>query len=367
MQQGRAFATQVAFAMLLPLLLVGCGKAGYYLHLAGGQWDLLSSRTPISSVISDPNTPPALAEALREVLAVRQFAIDSLALPDNGSYTTYVDLQRDAVVWNVMATPRYSLEALERCHWFVGCLAYQGFFDPRRADVLAAELAEQGWDAMVAPVPAYSTLGRFKDPVVSSMLAWGRSALLGTVIHEMTHERLFIASDTTFNESYASFVEAEGLRQWQALRGTEADPDDRLRQQRRREFIEMVLTTRAQLAVDYVVLAGDDDALETAKQARFTDLRQRYQQRRDHEWNGWRGYDAWFDRPLNNAHLLPFGLYDEWVPAFATLFDQVGRDWPAFHEAVKQLGNLPTETRHERLEQLLASTPCEVSANPECG
>ncbi len=352
---------------LLPLLLTGCGKVGYYAHLAGGQWDLLSSRIPISSVISDPATPPALADALREVLEVRQFAIDRLALPDNGSYTTYVDLQRDAVVWNVMATPRYSLAAMERCHWFVGCLAYQGFFDPQRAQAHAAALADDGWDVMVAPVPAYSTLGRFRDPVVSSMLASGRSALLGTVIHEMTHERLFISGDTAFNESYASFVEAEGLRQWRAQQGADAEPEDRLWQQRRRAFIAMVLATREQLTADYAALAGDDDALEAAKQSRFAELRQRYQQHRDEQWNGWAGYDAWFDRPLNNAHLLPFGLYDEWVPAFAALYEQVGRDWAAFHDAVNVLGNLPEDARHTKLEQLLASTPCEVSAKPECG
>jgi predicted aminopeptidase len=353
--------------LLLLVMLSGCGKVGYYLHLAEGQWQLSAARTPIGKVIAAPETPAGLAAALRDVRDVRAFAIDTLALPDNGSYTHYVDLHRDYVVWNVMAAPAYSLEARETCHWFVGCLAYRGYFAQARAEAEVARLSAEGWDAMVSPVPAYSTLGKFRDPVLNTMLRGGVAALLGTVIHEMTHERLFVPGDTAFNESYASFVEHEGLRQWRAARDRAPDAQEAMLARRRRQFVGLVLDTREQLARDYAAHAGDPAALAAAKHAAFDALRQRYRHLRDQDWGGWTGYDAWFDRPLNNAHLLPFGLYDQWVPAFAALFDRVAGDWPAFHTAVERLAQLPPDARHARLAQLLASSPCTASNDQECG
>jgi len=367
MQLRRSMSSILLLAALSTATLSGCGKAGYYLHLAEGQWELMSARTPINAVISAPETSVGLADALREVQDVRAFAIDTLGLPDNGSYTHYADLKRDYVVWNVMAAPEYSLQAREACHWFVGCLAYQGFFELSRAEAEAARLTAEGWDARVIPVPAYSTLGKFRDPVLNTMMRGGIAPLLGTVIHEMTHEQLFVPGDTAFNESYASFVEQEGLRQWQAARGHSPDANGAALARRRREFVQLVLDTRARLEVDYVTHAGDEVALTAAKRAAFADLQQRYRTTRDQQWDGWRGYDSWFDRTLNNADLLPFGLYDEWVPAFAMLFEQADGNWRAFHDAVSAIGELPPDARHAKLEQLLAFSKCTASNDQECG
>jgi predicted aminopeptidase len=340
-------------ALLLLLAgLSGCTRVGYYSHLAQGQWQLWQARTPIDRLLADPQTDPALAEALREVLAARRFAVDSLALPDNGSYTRYADLGREAVVWNVFASPRYSLRPRETCHPLVGCLAYEGYFDRDRAERRAAGLAAEGWDVMVSPVPAYSTLGWFDDPVLNTMMGWRRSQLIGTVFHELAHQRLFIADDTAFNESYASFVERAGLHAWQARQGS-VDPEDTLLRERRQAFIRLVMDARSALAARYAE-GGDDADLAADKRATFEQLRADYAALRDAQWNGWTGYDAWFSQALNNAHLLPFGLYDQWVPAFAALFAQQGNDWSAFHAAAAALGALPASEREARLQQLLA-------------
>ena len=141
--------------LLLLVMLSGCGKVGYYLHLAEGQWQLSAARTPIGKVIAAPETPAGLAAALRDVRDVRAFAIDTLALPDNGSYTHYVDLHRDYVVWNVMAAPAYSLEARETCHWFVGCLAYWATSRrraPRPKWRTSAPKAETPWSRRCPPI-----------------------------------------------------------------------------------------------------------------------------------------------------------------------------------------------------------------------
>lgn len=343
---------RAAFLLLLLTSLTGCARLGYYTHLAQGQWQLLQARTPIERLLADPQTDPALAEALREVLAARRFAVDTLALPDNGSYTRYADLGREAVVWNVFATPRYRLRPRETCHLLVGCLAYEGYFDRARAERRAAALADEGWDTMVAPVPAYSTLGWFDDPVLNTMMGWRRGQLIGTVFHELAHQRLFIADDTAFNEGYASFVEREGLRAWQARQGA-VDPEDALLSARRQAFIRLVMDARRALAARYAE-GGDEIALAAAKRAAFDQLRADYATLRDTQWDGWTGYDAWFAQDLNNAHLLPFGLYDQWVPAFAALFTQQGNDWPAFHAAAAALGAAPAAEREARLQQLLA-------------
>lgn len=347
----------IRWALLLTtcLLLPGCGTLGYYGHLASGQWQLMSARVPIAPLLHDPSTEPALAATLQEVLALRRFAVDQLDLPDSRSYTLYADLGRDAAVWNVLAAPRYALTAREFCSWLVGCLAYQGFFDRSRAEASAALLRDAGWDVQVAPVTAYSTLGWFADPVLNTMVRQGRLRLLSTVIHELAHERLFIKGDTAFNESYASFVEAEGWRQWQAYLGETPDHDDLLRMQRQRDFVRLVMEARTSLEAAYAEHAGDETALAAAKASGFQALRDQYVELRDDAWSGWPGYDAWFDRPLNNAHLLPFALYDQWVDAFAALFAQSGRDWPRFHAAAAALGALPEEAREAQLEALTAA------------
>lgn len=341
--------------LLLLASLSGCARLSYYSHLAQGHWQLLQARTPIERLLADPQTDPALAEALREVLAARRFAVDTLALPDNGSYTRYADLGREAVVWNVFAAPRFDLQPRETCHPLVGCLAYEGYFDRARAERRAAALADEGWDTMVAPVSAYSTLGWFDDPVLNTMMGWRRSQLIGTVFHELAHQRLFIADDTAFNESYASFVEREGLRVWQARRGGSDAEALRLRE-RRADVLRLVMAARASLAAIYAA-GGDAEVLAAAKQAVFEQLRADHARLRETRWDGWDGYDAWFAQALNNAHLLPFGLYDGWVPAFAALYAEVGGEWPAFHAAAEALGRQAATERAARLQALMAATP----------
>jgi predicted aminopeptidase len=317
--------------LLLVMLLNGC--ASYYGQLGEGQLRLLSQRQPISRVVADPATPAELRQRLQLAGAARDFASAQLALPENDSYRSYVDLQRPYVVWNVFATEEFSVAAREHCFPIAGCVAYRGYFAQGRARGAAALLAEQGW---------------FDDPLLSSMLRRDDARLVAVIIHELAHQRFYLLGDTTFNESYASFVEQEGLRQWYASRG-EMPPAGE--DAHRRAFIEQVLTSRARLEQLY---AGDlsPEQMRKEKAAEFERLRREYRALRDRHWPGDTRYDAWLAAPLNNARLLPFGLYDQWVPAFARLFEEQGSDWQAFHRAVEKLGGLPSARRLEELERL---------------
>ncbi|WP_212629513.1 aminopeptidase [Pseudomonas sp. KB-10] len=333
---------------LLALLLGGCSTVDYYAHLGQGQWQLLQARKPVERMLQDPATDPDLARRLALSQQARDFASTQLQLPENRSYRLYADLERPFVVWNVFATPEFSLEPELHCFPIAGCVAYRGYYQQGRARGAAALLRQQGLDTYIGGVEAYSTLGWFDDPLLSTMLRWSDERFIAVIFHELAHQQYYLPGDTAFNESFATFVEREGLRQWHAARGeTPPASDDRQRQQ----FIELVLASRERLKQLYASELPEQ-AMRAAKQAEFERLRHDYRAMRQ-QWGGQGRYDAWIEGPLNNAKLLPFGLYDQWVPAFAALFEEQGRDWRAFYAAVATLGRQPEADRRARLASLL--------------
>jgi predicted aminopeptidase len=119
----------------------------------------------------------------------------------------------------------------------------------------------------------------------------------------------------------------------------------------RDQFIQLLLDTRQRLEHLYAQ-ALPAEQMRERKAAQLEQLRHDYRQLRDSQWHGDKRYDAWINAPINNARLLPFGLYDQWVPAFAALFKQVGGDWPAFYDAVEALGKQPPAERKAELRRL---------------
>lgn len=330
-------------------LFAGCSTVEYAHQAWQGQRAVIRDSVPIRAILEDPAADPHLQSRLATALQARRFASNALALPDNPSYTRYTALPRTYVVWNVFVTPEFSLDPMEHCYLIAGCVAYKGYFEEARAHQEAAVWRDQGMDVFVGGVPAYSTLGWYDDPVLSSMMHWDDDYVAKLIFHELAHQRFYIKDDTAFNESFANFVGQQGLRQWRASRGL--SPPDMALDRRQQQLIEVVLATRGELATLY---ASDLSEAEKriAKAERFAQLRADYQRLRDEQWNGYAGFDQWFGDSLNNAALLPFGLYDQWVPAFERLFQQVGEDWSAFYAAVERLGHLAEPDRTQRLIQL---------------
>ncbi|HLI18000.1 MAG TPA: aminopeptidase [Rhodanobacteraceae bacterium] len=329
-------------ATAFSVTLTGCSTLGYYAHLAAGEMAVLRAREPIPQLIDDPATPPALRARLQLALRARAFASDTLKLPRNKSYTTYADVHREFVMWNVFATPALSLKPVEHCFLFAGCVAYQGFYHHDRAQALADKLSRQGDDVWIGGVPAYSTLGHFADPLLSTMDRWSDDELVGTIFHELAHQEYYVENDTAFNESFATFVQREGLRQWHA--DNHLPPPDPATAERQKQFTDLVLATRKKLKAVYANHQPDAEKLERKVQI-FAGMRRKYAHMRDTEWHGFTGYDHWFDTPLNNAKLVPFGLYDRGVPAFAALFKRCDGDWTRFYAAVRRIGAEPAEQR----------------------
>ena len=189
----------------------------YLMQAAQGQWEVSRRSESISDVLADPATPPETRTGLERVVAARAFAESELALPASKSYRRYADLGRPYVVWNVVATPEFSVEPRRWCFPVAGCVAYRGYFDESRARELGLKLAMRGDDVAVGGVGTYSTLGHLADPVFGSMLGWRETRLVGTIFHELAHEQLYVPGDSEFNEAFASVVEEEGIRRW--LRG----------------------------------------------------------------------------------------------------------------------------------------------------
>lgn len=339
----------VLVPLLAALLLNGCASVGYYGQLAQGQWQLLRARQPVERVLQDPATSPRLRQRLLHAEQARAFASEQLKLPDNRSYRVYADLGRPFVVWNLFATPELSLQPVTHCFPIAGCVAYRGYYRQGAARGAAALMRQAGMDVYVGGVEAYSTLGWFDDPILSSMASWDDERLAALIFHELAHQRFYVKDDTAFNESFATFVEQEGSRQWRVARGLPAIQERAVRQ--REQFIRLVLACRERLQAIY---AGplDDAGKRAAKQAEFERLRAEYRVLRDGQWGGDRRYDAWMYGPLNNAKLLPFGLYDQWVAGFAALFEQVRRDWSRFYARVEALGRMPAEVRKAELARL---------------
>jgi predicted aminopeptidase len=327
--------------------LSGCATLGWYGQAASGQLDMLSKREDIAQLLADPETDPVLAERLGLALDIRAFAVAEIGLPDSPSYTRYADLGREAAVWNVVAAPRFDLSPKTWCYPLVGCLAYRGFFDRAQAEAAAAELASEGLDTAVFPVPAYSTLGWFADPVLNTMLGRGEAWLAGLIFHELAHEKLFVRGDTTFSEGYAVTVERLGVERWLTGRG-DAEALARWRQEAalRAYFTAELLAARDELRSLYGSDLPEPD-LEAARFAVFEQLRIRVSALDERA--GDDRYSRWAAREINNAHLALVATYESAVAGFMRLLAACEGELACFHARAAALGRADSATRQRIL------------------
>jgi predicted aminopeptidase len=331
----------------------GCSTIDYYAQAVRGHFAVQSAARSIDELLADPATPEALRERLRRAREIRAFAARELGLPDNASYTTYADLHRPAVVWNVFATPALSLELKTWCYPLFGCAGYRGYFDRNDADRLAVELRAQGWDVNVAPVPAYSTLGWFADPLLNTFINAQDGELARMVFHELAHQVVYAKDDTVFNESFATTVERAGVARWLAARRDEALSRGYAQiERRRRDFLALLLKYRERLQRIYAEPASRSVLLERKRET-FAALQAEYRQLRDGPWGGFAGYDRYFAQDLNNAHLAAIGAYYELVPAFEALLARDG-SLPAFYADVRRLARLDKTARDQTLGAVLS-------------
>jgi predicted aminopeptidase len=328
------------------IALSGCALP-YYWQAVGGQLDLLRKRSPIDTVVADDARDEHTRAMLRTVAELRQFAIETLLLPDNGSYTTYVDLGRPYVVWNVVAADKFSVDPQTWCFPFAGCVAYRGYFDRIAAETFQRRLDERGLDTYSGGSGAYSTLGYFADPVLNTMLGGGVEFAAAILFHELAHQRLYVRGDSELSEGFATAVEEYGVEMWLRESGDAEALDRYLRRiGRREEFAALVADHRSRLREVYATDAADADKL-AAKAAVFAAMHEAYAELRK-RWGGIGDYDAWFEQPLNNATLAAIATYRQWLPALQRRLRSVGLE--QFYAEVEEIAALPSLDRTLALE-----------------
>ena len=324
-----------AAKLAVTILLVGPSLGGcYYVQAAHGQLDVMRRSEPIEAVVAAPETSASLAGRLMLIEDARTYSVLELGLPDNGSYRSYADLGRDYVVWNVVAAPEFSTRPREWCFPVAGCVAYRGYFSEEAARRKAARLRADGFDVAVGGVPAYSTLGRLDDPVLSTMLRRDDVDLVALLFHELAHQRLYVKGDTAFNESFATVVEETGIERWLQDRG-EAGDYAAYRQRRafREEVVGLVEAARQELDKAYAAPVAPAE-MRRRKSARLEALAASL--RAAFEAEGL-AVPEWVDEDLNNARLASMALYHGRVPELRALLDACAGELECFYARAREL------------------------------
>lgn len=309
----------------LALLCCGCFTTGYLTQAAAGQYDLLHRARPISKVLADPSVSDEVKQRLAEVDAVKDFGRSHGLTPTN-NYQRYSDLKRDAAVYVVQACAPLSFEVKRWNFPIVGSVPYLGFFAPAPAKELAQRLErDEHLDVSVRTASAYSTLGWFRDPVLSTMIPASDDAagsLANTILHESVHATVYLKSQSSFDESLASFVADRLTPGYLAQRYGFYSPPVRAwfeGERRSERYLKRMHQAYVELDALYKSSRGDEEKLGEKKRI--------LEQVRE---------DLGMKRTLNNAALAGFQTYAASPEGFGRLLDACG-SVPKLMQAVATL------------------------------
>jgi len=307
------------FPLVLVLLLSACSDLGYYWHSTKGHLE-----------------------------QIRTFSIDQLALPESGSYSNYAQLDRPYVVQNLFAANEFSTQLHSWCYPIVGCTSYRGYYDEELLNEYVMQLKVQNFDTHISYVPAYSTLGWFDDPVLSSFIDWPDYRLAGLLFHELTHQRIYIDDDTQFNESLAVAVQLAGTELWLKSANEDAQMDEFKRWiEYRREVILQIEATREKLSQLYAT-ETDDVIKRDKKAAIFATSRESYSMIAE-RLNYKDGFEGWFAGELNNAKIGSVSAYNTHAPVFLAMIKALDYDFSVFFDTVEEIGEMDKTAREQCL------------------
>lgn len=321
--------------VILSILLSGC-QLTYLLKSAYNQMSIIYNREPIEKVLQSETLTEKDRAKLNLAQDVRIFAAETLKLKVGKNYSTYVQLKNPYVVWAVNASPKWKLEHYLWHFPIVGSVPYKGFPEEKDAKAEAEELKSKGYDTYIRGVSAYSTLGWFNDPILSSMLRYSEEDLVNTIIHESVHATLYIKSNADFNERLATFIGDKGTELFYATREGKNSPhlvtikNDNEDQKIFSQFISEEIKTLNQLFKDH---PQEDLAL---RENQYNEIKKRFREiiRPQLKSNSYQNFEK---LPLNNARLLLFKTYIEDLSDFQVLFDKLQGDLSLFISKVKTL------------------------------
>ncbi len=304
---------------------------GYLLSSAYNQVHLLNQRVPIAEALEDPSLSESDRQKIQLAQKARAFAEKELHLKATQNYTSFVKLDRPYVTYVVSAAPRWELKHHLFHYPFVGDMPYKGFFNEPDAKKFNEELQKEDLDTYQRGVSAYSTLGWFKDPLLSSMLRYKDYDLVNTIIHEIVHATLYIKHEADFNERMAVFLGNKGMELFY-LQQEGADSPTLARVKKDNEddrvfsvFISQELKDLEQWYKDYP--AADRD--EKKRHERFQQIQVRFKQniipllKTD-------SYTKFSEVEINNARLLVYKTYMQDLSDFEALYQKVHGNFDAF-------------------------------------
>ncbi len=314
-------------------------QAGYLLKQGAALLQYSTGAQPVQSLLDDPATPPDTREFLARVQDIRRFAVETAGLKVNDNYTRYKEIGRDHLVDVVQACDAVSFDAYQWGYPFLGRLPYRGYYDRADADAEAARLKQEGYDVIVRPVDAFSTLGFLRDPLYSFMKRYSPFQLASLIIHEQTHATLFLKGQPDFNEEMASFVGDEGAFEWLRATYGEASPGYRAALDDKADselFVSLLRGLAARLAPVYSSGLGREEKLAQKK----TIIDEFKAGLADSRAAGFRtdAYAHLEKIPLNNAYLSLYRLYTSDVPLLREWFQQrCDGDLRGFMASMKEL------------------------------
>ena len=333
------------------LAFTGCSSLGYLAHTASGHLELMSKRQPIASVVQQPETDLKTRASLLNAQDIRDYASSALSLPDNASYTHYVELDRDYVTWVVFAAPELSLQPVSWCFWIIGCVPYRGYFEQAKALEFGEQMSAKGMEIYISPVAAYSTLGWFSDPLLSSMLKRGEISTADIIFHELAHQQLYIKNDTEFNEAFATAVARAGVRDWlRSNRKIELLARYENSVVQKNQLYSQIQQLRLKLKEIYAASSTDDD-----KRVQKMLVIEEYRTTVDaiiSKWEHGNRYRTWALEDMNNAKLNAISTYQELTSEFIALLKVCDNDYHKFYRVVESMQKLDKQQRRDYLRKL---------------
>lgn len=340
----------ITLVVLVLLSIWGCGCVSYYAQAIVGHSRIMGSRTPIEEILKTNDLDMESQNKLKLVLEVRAYAGEELGLPKNKSFTVYSEINGEHVGWNVYCAPKFSVEPKRWRFPIAGSVVYRGYFSKKKAVEFAGKMEKKDFDVFIGAINAYSTLGWYDDPVLSSNLRLNPIRLAGLIIHELAHQQFYVSGDSRFNESFAVTVERAGVLRW--LKATGRD-DDIIQASRMWDeedlMVARILKARAEL-MDIYRSELNLKSLAQKKKSVFEDLK------KDLCGVNWAETDLpgtdGEEFELNNAYLVPIDTYYSLMPVFQSILDSLGGSLPEFFEKVEELGKLSSEERQREIESL---------------
>src|SRR6185436_11080690 len=204
--------------LLLIVIIWNIRLISYGIDQLKGQLQIVMRAKPVEEVLKNPKLKPDYKRKLLLIGEIKKFATDSLGLKNTDNYTTYYDQHNKPALWVLTACEPFSLKAYQWHFPFLGNVSYKGFFIPQKGEKEMGVLKSKGFDADLSPTGGWSTLGWFKDPVLSNFLKRSEGRIAETIIHELTHSTVYLKSSVDYNENLATFVGEKGAEKFLAYK-----------------------------------------------------------------------------------------------------------------------------------------------------